>query len=89
MTVIVSEKGWVVIPAGLRRKHKLEPGTQVQVVDYGGVLAIVPSLADPIREAAGLLKGCAPLRRALLREHEAERRRERDRVRRAARLRAR
>jgi len=76
MTVIVSEKGWVVIPAELRRKHNLRPGTEVQVVDYGGVLALVPALLDPVQQAAGMLKGGRSLRRALLAEHRAERLRE-------------
>jgi AbrB family looped-hinge helix DNA binding protein len=79
MTVTVSEKGWVVIPAELRRKHKLHPGTEVQVVDYGGVLALVPKLSDPVHQAAGMLKGPKSLRRALLAEHRAERRREKAR----------
>ena len=76
MTVIVSQKGWVVIPAELRRKHNLRPGTEVQVVDYGGVLALVPTLLDPVQQAAGILKGGGSLRRALLAEHRAERLRE-------------
>jgi len=79
MTVTVSEKGWVVIPAELRRKHNLHPGTEVQVVDYGGVLALVPRLDDPVRQAAGMLKGRKSLTRALLTEHRAERRREKAR----------
>jgi AbrB family looped-hinge helix DNA binding protein len=66
MTVTVSERGWVVIPAELRKKHHLHPGTEVQVVDYGGVLALVP-------------KGRKSLRRALLAEHRAERNREKSR----------
>ena len=53
MSVIVSEKGWVVIPADIRKKYNLQPGTAVQVVDYGGVIALVPGLADPVRQAAG------------------------------------
>ncbi len=72
MTIIVSEKGWVVIPADLRKKYNLRPGTEVQVVDYGGVLALVPKLADPVRQAAGLLKGRKSLTRALLAEHRRE-----------------
>lgn len=79
MGVIVSEKGWVVIPAELRRKYKLEPGTEVQVVDYGGVLALVPRLADPVRQAAGMLRGRKSLTHALLSEHRAERRKEKSR----------
>jgi AbrB family looped-hinge helix DNA binding protein len=73
MTVRVSEKGWVVIPADLRKKYKLEPGTAVQVVDYGGVVALVPSLADPVPQAGGILKGRKKLTAALLAEHRKER----------------
>ena len=79
MTVVVSEKGWVVIPAELRRKHHLSPGTEVQVVDYGGVLSLVPKLQNPVEQAAGMLKGRRSLRRALLAERRAERRREKAR----------
>lgn len=79
MSVIVSEKGWVVIPADLRKKYSLQPGTEVQVVDYGGVLALVPGLSDPVRQAAGMLKGRKSLTRALLAEHQAEKRKEKTR----------
>jgi AbrB family looped-hinge helix DNA binding protein len=72
MSVIVSQKGWVVIPAELRKKYNLRPGTEVQVVDYGGVLALVPQLADPVRQAAGMLKGRKSLAAALLAEHKKE-----------------
>ena len=75
MPVTVSEKGWIVIPAELRKKYDLRPGTEVFVVDYGGVLALVPAMAKPIRQAAGMLKGRTSLTGALM----AERRRERAR----------
>ena len=75
MTVRISEKGWVVIPAELRRKHNLHAGSEVQVVDYGGVLALVPKLSDPVRQAAGMLKGRKSLCGVLVAEHRAERRR--------------
>ena len=73
MAVTVSEKGWVVIPAELRKKYNLHPGAEVSIVDYGGVLAIVPTLAKPVRDAAGLLKGPTSLTRALLAERRTER----------------
>ena len=41
--------------------------------DYGGVLALVPKLTDPVRQAAGMLKGRKSLTRALLAEHRTER----------------
>jgi AbrB family looped-hinge helix DNA binding protein len=73
MAATVSEKGWIVIPAELRKKYNLHPGAVVSVVDYGGVLALVPALAKPVRQAAGMLKGTKPLTRALLAEHRRER----------------
>src|SRR2546422_6780004 len=73
MSVTVSEKGWVVIPADLRKKYNLHPGAEVSVVDYGGVLALVPAMARPVRQAAGMLKGRPSLTRALLTEHRRER----------------
>lgn len=76
MTLTISEKGWVVIPAELRKKYALIPGAAVQVVGYGGVLALVPTLTDPIWEAAGMLRGKRSLTRALRSERKAARRRE-------------
>ena len=73
MSVTVSEKGWIVIPADLRRKYNLHPGTEVSVVDYGGVLALVPAMPKPLQQAAGMLKGRTPLTRALVGEHRRER----------------
>ena len=71
----VSKKGWVVIPADLRRKYGMEPGSRVRIVDYGGVLAIVPGAEDPVRQAAGMLKSDKSLTQILLSEHRAERER--------------
>lgn len=76
MALVISEKGWVVIPAELRRKYALKPGSTVQIVDYGGVLALVPTLDDPVRQSAGMLKGKKSLTQSLLAERRAERRRE-------------
>jgi AbrB family looped-hinge helix DNA binding protein len=73
MPVTVSEKGWIVIPADLRRKYNLHPGTEVSVVDYGGVLSLVPAMAKPVEQAAGMLRGRTSLTRALLTEHRRER----------------
>ena len=71
-TLTISTKGWIVIPAELRRKYNLEPGVQVQVVDYGGVLALVPVWEKPIEQAVGMLKGETSLTQNLLAEHAQE-----------------
>jgi len=69
----VSNKGWVVIPAELRRKYGLKPGTEVRIVDYGGVLAIIPAMREPVRQAAGMLKTGEKITDVLLEEHRSER----------------
>jgi len=74
-TATISTKGWVVIPAEMRRKYHLHSGAQVHVVDYGGVLALVPALEEPVRDALGMFEG-ARLTEALLEEHALERTRE-------------
>ena len=71
-SVAVSAKGWVVIPAELRRKYNLRPGVRVRIVDYGGVLSIVPENDDPVANAAGMLHCRKSLTEALLAEHRAE-----------------
>jgi AbrB family looped-hinge helix DNA binding protein len=71
-TLTISTKVWVVIPAELRRKYGLNPGAQIRVVDYGGVLALVPLLENPIQEAVGMLRGSSSLTQALLDERAQE-----------------
>ena len=73
MSIRLSQKGWVVIPAFLREKHGLKPGSEVHVVDYGGVLSIVPVPADPIAAGLGLLQGEDSLTAFIAAEHRQER----------------
>jgi len=72
----VSTKGWVVIPAEMRKKYGLTPGATVTIVDYGGVLALIPLLAEQIEQARGVLAGASSLTQALLAERRQERARE-------------
>lgn len=75
-TVTISKKGWIVIPKEIRDRYKLKPGDKVSVVDYAGHIAIVLALTDPIRQAAGMLKGGPSLTQALLEDRKDEKARE-------------
>ena len=75
-TAKVSAKGWVVIPKDLRKKYGLEKGTQVQVVDYGDVLALIPLPDDPVEALHGMLEHGPSLTADLLEERARERSRE-------------
>jgi AbrB family looped-hinge helix DNA binding protein len=75
-TAKVSTKGWIVIPKDLRKKYGLEKGTQVQVVDYGDVLALIPLPDDPVEALHGMLEHGPSLTADLLEERARERSRE-------------
>jgi len=77
MTIKVSQKGWVVIPAKIRKKYNLKPGDEVHVIDYGGVLSLIPASENPLEYAGGMLKGGSSLIEALMKERQQERARER------------
>ena len=72
----ISSKGWVVIPAEYRKKYNLRAGTKVVIVDYGGVLAIVPAVKDPIKKGKGSLKGNLSMLQDFKKDRELERQRD-------------
>jgi AbrB family looped-hinge helix DNA binding protein len=78
--VTVSQKGWVVIPVALRNKYHWNSGDRVKVVDYGGVVSLVPVLSDPEEEGRGALsmRGRSLLKR-LKQTRKAEQRRDKTR----------
>jgi len=71
----LSEKGWVVIPQDLRRRYGLKKGDRVHVIDYGGVISIVPAIETPIKDSQGMLQGKTSLVKELVksRRQDAER----------------
>jgi AbrB family looped-hinge helix DNA binding protein len=56
MKLTISKKGWVVIPAELRKKDHLTSGTKVVILDDDGVLAIVLTMKDPLNKLMGCQK---------------------------------
>jgi AbrB family looped-hinge helix DNA binding protein len=75
-TATVSAKGWIVIPAPLRRRYHIVPGQEIRIVDYGGVLSLVPVARNAVSEGRGILAGKQCLTAALLEERRRERERE-------------
>jgi AbrB family looped-hinge helix DNA binding protein len=71
-TVKTLSKGQIVIPAGIRKRYRIEPGTRIQIMEYGGIIYLVPPVEDPIRAACGLLPSKPSLSRKLLRERKKE-----------------
>ena len=72
----VSTKGWVVIPAALRKRYRLKPGTVVEFREEGENILIVPRDSDPVEGLFGKLAGRISLTKALLEDRAAELERE-------------
>lgn len=53
MPLRVSIKGQVVLPAEIRKKYDIEAGKEVEILDFGGEIVIVPV---PETRGRGLVK---------------------------------
>ncbi|TAK35893.1 MAG: AbrB/MazE/SpoVT family DNA-binding domain-containing protein [Chloroflexota bacterium] len=73
MRTTVTLRGQTVIPAELRRRYGIADGTQVEWVDTGAGLKIIPIPPDPIAALRGIGKGEHLVERLL-----EERRRDRE-----------
>jgi AbrB family looped-hinge helix DNA binding protein len=53
MVTAVSRRGQTVIPAEIRKKHRIEAGDRLSWIDDGESIRIVPLPRDPIRALRG------------------------------------
>jgi len=65
-------KGQIVIPAKLRKKYHISPGARLELLEYGGIIYLIPPVADPIKAAAGSLSRKPSLGKHLLRERKKD-----------------
>ena len=72
MKARVSAKGWVVIPAVLRKRFGIKPGTSVEFLDMADRILLIPGGKDPVDELFGKLAGKMSLTDALLEERAEE-----------------
>lgn len=75
MRTRVSSKGQVVIPAELRKKYGMKPGTALAVIDTGDAIELRPITPQTINKMRGSLKGGSALKE-LLEERRKDRERE-------------
>jgi len=71
-TSTLSEKGRVVIPQKLRERYGLKKGDRVHVIDYGGIISIIPTSEAPIKNIKGMLRGKTSLVRALTKSRQED-----------------
>lgn len=64
--VKVLGKGQMVIPAALRKKYGIRPGTELQTLEHKRLIVLIPPSQDPVGEALGCLPGHPSLSRELI-----------------------
>ena len=75
MQTMISKRGQTVVPAVLRRKHKIEVGDRLVWIDDGETIKVVPVSGDSVRALKGIARG-ERLREDLLKWRREERSRE-------------
>jgi AbrB family looped-hinge helix DNA binding protein len=71
-TVKTLAKGQIVIPVHLRKKYHIQPGSALQLLEYGGILCLIPPVGDAIKAAAGSLPRRPSLAKRLLKERKKD-----------------
>lgn len=62
MTLVkVSTKGQIVIPTEIRKRHEIASGMELEILDFGKEIVLIPVKGDPIKSAKGMIKFKRPL----------------------------
>jgi AbrB family looped-hinge helix DNA binding protein len=71
--VKILSEGQMVIPAELRKKYHIRPGTEMQLMEYQGLLFLIPPVEEPVSAPCGSLPSNPSLSRQLLKEQRTSR----------------
>lgn len=75
-SVYVTTRGRIVIPARLRRKLGIKPGTKVCFIEHGSDILFQPVTKEYVRSVCGMLKDTTSVTAELLIERKKDRERE-------------
>lgn len=69
----MTSKGQIVVPARLRRRYGLKPGTKVYFIERDNEILFQPLTKETIRSVHGLLKSDTSVTKELLQERARDR----------------
>lgn len=75
-TAYVTSKGQLVIPAKIRRRYGIKPGTKVCFIERDGELLFQPVTKEYIRSVCGMLQSETSATKELLEERARDKERE-------------
>lgn len=70
--VRILSKGQIVIPAEIRKRYHIERGSEMQLMEYGNIIYLIPPVEDPIAAACGILPDKPSLSGKLLKERKGD-----------------
>ncbi len=76
MQTTISKRGQTVVPAAIRKRHRILDGDRLAWIDDGETIKVVPIPADPVRALKGIARG-ERLVQELMKYRREERARER------------
>jgi AbrB family looped-hinge helix DNA binding protein len=79
--VSVLQNGQIRIPAGIRRKYGILPGTRICFIERENEVAFQPVTKKAVRDACGILKGESSATEELLKVRAKDRKREDEKTR--------
>jgi AbrB family looped-hinge helix DNA binding protein len=75
-TAFVTSKGQLVIPARLRRRYGIKPGTKICFIERDNEILFQPVTKEYIRSVRGMLKSNTSVIQELLRDRARDKERE-------------
>lgn len=72
----VTSKGQLVVPARLRRKYGIKPGTKICFIERNGEIVFQPVTREYIRSVCGMFKSDTSATEELLRDRALDKKRE-------------
>jgi AbrB family looped-hinge helix DNA binding protein len=79
-SAVVTTKGQLVVPAEIRRRFGIKPGTAIRFIERDGEILFQPVTKEFIRSLQGSLRASGSAAEALLRDRAADRKREEKRA---------
>ncbi len=75
-TACVTSKGQLVVPAPIRRRHGIKPGTKICFIERDHEILFQPVTKEYIRSVHGMLKSETSVTQELLKDRAKDRERE-------------
>lgn len=75
-TARVTSKGQLVVPARLRQKYGIKPGTKIRFIERDNEIVFQPVTREYIRSVCGMLRSETSVTQELLEERAREKKRE-------------